>query len=182
MNPSMIFRLLPWLLIVLAVVVALVATSKPSPAPAGIHTAAESAAPVAKVEKQLVECAAPVSLYKPEAKKKLKLPAPIVSAPSKHVAAATTTQNDTRQHTITTILDTDTGEFATLDRIEPLPWLAPGKRGAAGIAYGLGNDGPQTKVYAYHDLVQLKALHAGARIEADQRREWWAGVYAEYRW
>ncbi|MDT3707441.1 MAG: hypothetical protein ROZ09_11485 [Thiobacillus sp.] len=180
-------ELIAWLITAVALAVALLAAlyvigSKTPPAAPGVHTLATPAAPVANVEKQLVECAAPVALYKPAAKKKLKLPAPIVAAPSQHVAAATTTPDDTRQHTITTILDTDTGAFTTLDRVEPLPWLAPGKRGAAGIAYGLGDDGPQAKAYAYHDLLQIKALHAGARAEADPHGEWWAGGYIEYRW
>lgn len=31
-------------------------------------------------------------------------------------------------------------------------------------------------------LSHIEVLHAGARAEVDQRGEWWAGGYVEYRW
>lgn len=83
---------------------------------------------------------------------------------------------------VSAVLDTVTGESEVHARPEPLPWIGPGRRGAAGIAYGLQDGEPTGKLYAQHDLLQVKAFHAGARAELDQHGGWWGGGYVEYRW
>lgn len=122
-----------------------------------------------------------VYVYPESVKPKLSLPEEIKRDPEKKVIATATLQGEERQYTLSGVLDTQTGHTELFARPDPLPWLAPGRRGAIGVAYGLQNGEPTAKGYIYHDLLQVKALHAGARAEIDQRGEWWAGGYVEYR-
>ena len=152
------------------------------PAPVGVAIEAAPAKSVAKVgfEPQIVTV--PLRFYKPEAKKRLNLPASVQASADKKVIAATTTPNDERRHTVTTVIDTATGEATTFDTVEPLPWIAPGGRGAVGIAYGYSENGPTAKIYAYRDLLQVKKLRLGVRADLDQYGDRFGGAYLEYRY
>lgn len=121
-------------------------------------------------------------VYPAKTKDALDLPAPVAADPAKAVMATGKLDAQERPYTLSAVIDTKTGQSEVYARPDPLPWLGSGRRGAAGIAYGLGDDGPTAKAYAYHDLLQVKALHAGARAEVDQHGEYWAGGYVEYRW
>lgn len=153
-------------LLALAVAVLLMERCVPQPAPVGAHLEAPPAPQVAKVERVAVPVA-PVQALAPAAKRKLKLPAPVQADPGKHVVAATRTPADERAHTVTTVLDAATGEVATYQRAEPLPWLAPQSRTEVGAAYGLRGMDPALRVEARHELLQIKRLHLGATASAD---------------
>lgn len=109
------------------------------------------------------------------------LPAPVVQDAAKKVVATGKLDAEERPYTMTAVLDVETGDSQVYARPDPLPWIGRGRQGAVGVAYGLANGEPTGKLYGYHDLLRVKALHAGARAEVDQRGEWWAGGYVEYR-
>ncbi|MEN6540841.1 MAG: hypothetical protein ABFC67_14635 [Mizugakiibacter sp.] len=122
-----------------------------------------------------------VYVYRDRVKRKLDLPAPVMADPNKQVITTGKLDAEERPYTMTAVLDTQTGESQIYARPDPLPWLAPGKRGAVGIAYGVSDKGPDARLYGYRDLLQVKALHAGARGDLDQHGRWFAGGYVEWR-
>lgn len=135
-------------------------------APVGVHVEAEPAREVARVPRVTVPVKA-VQAYAPAAKKKLKLPPRIQQDERKHVVAASRTPADERPHTVTTVLDSGTGEVTTYDRAEPLPWMAVNTKSEAGAFYGYRNGEPALRVEARQELLQVKALHVGAIASAD---------------
>jgi hypothetical protein len=122
-----------------------------------------------------------VYVYRDALKKKLDLPAPVVADEAKKVIATGKLAAEERPYTLSAVIDTATGESEVYARPDPLPWIGPGKRGAVGIAYGLHNGQPGGKVYAYRDLLQVKALHLGARADLYQSGDNFVGGYVEYR-
>lgn len=171
------------ILAAIAVLLALIAwTFWPRTEPAvGQSVVLPPATEVRTVEK-IVERVKYVKVYPAKVKAKLDLPAPVVADAEKKVTATGKLKAEGRDYTLAAVLDVATGESEVYARPDPLPWLGPGRRGAIGIAYGLANGEPTGKLYAQHDLLQVKALHAGARAEVDQRGEYWVGATLEYRW
>lgn len=157
----------------------------PKPAPVGAHVEATPAKEVRRIGKESIETA-PVQVYKPAAKEKLELPAVVKSSPTAHVVAATTTPNDERQHTVTTVLDSSTGEFTTFTRAEPLPWVAVSTKSEVGAYLGLKNGEPALRVEGRQELLQIKAVRIGARASADLTQsghvDTFIGVGAHVRW
>lgn len=166
-----------------AVLLALAAwTFWPRPVPeVGQAVALPPAKEVRTVEK-IVERPKVVYVYPDKVKQDIGLPSDHIGDATKKVIATGKLDAEDRPYTLSAVLDIETGDSRVYARPDPLPWLGPGRRGAIGIAYGLANGEPTGKLYAQHDLLQVKALHAGARAEIDQRGDWWAGGYVEMRW
>lgn len=157
----------------------------PEPAPTGAHIAAQPAPEIAREETVPQQVDVPVQVHKPAAKKKLKLPAEIQQAPTKHVVASTLTANDERQHTVTTVLDTGTGQFTTFDRVEPRPWIAPRASTEVGVFYGLSGGERAVLVNARREFLQIKALRVGVTADAvlsGGTADAFVGVGAWARW
>lgn len=158
---------------------------KPEPAPTNVHLPAKPAPQVTRETTVPVVVAKPIKVYRPEVKRKLKLPAPVQADPEQHVVASSRTVPDERPHTITTTLDTRTGEFTTLDRAEPLQWIAVSTKTEIGAFYGVKNGEPAFRVQAQQELLRVKALHVGAVASADVVRgdvETYVGVGVWARW
>lgn len=177
------------MLIVLGVVIA-IGTGvyfyfKPEPAPTNVHVEAQDAPQVVRETTVPVVVNKPVQAYRPEVKRKLKLPDAVQANPAQHVVASSRTAPDERQHTITTVLDTGTGEFTTVDRAEPLPWIAVSTKTEVGAFYGVKNGEPAFRVQAQQELLRVKALHIGAVASADMVRgdvDTYVGVGVWARW
>lgn len=151
-------------------------------APPGIHMPATPSPELRREETIPVQATAPVQVYKPATKKKLKLPKAVVEDATQHVIASTRTANDERQHTITTTLNTSTGAFTSYDRVEPLPWLAVNTKSQVGIYYGLKRGEQITRLEGRQELLQIKAVHIGATATLDSDGETFVGVGAWARW
>lgn len=151
---------------------------KPAPAPPGVHMPATPAPEVAKETTIPVHVAAPVQVYKPVVKKKLNLPAHVQADTEQHVVASSKTANDERQHTITTTLDTTTGQFTSYDRAEPLPWIAVNTKTQVGLFYGLKDGEPVARLQAQQEFLQVKALHFGAVGSVDSDGSYFVGAGA----
>lgn len=157
---------------------------KPQQVPTGMHVIATPAPEVAKVATEFIDFA-PIKVFKPEAKKRLNLPAQVQADTRAHVVASTKTANDERQHTVTTLIDDKTGEATTYDRVDPLPWLAVNTKSQVGAFYGLKNGEAAFRIQAQQELLQIKALHLGVTASADVTRggvDTFLGVGAWARW
>ena len=122
-----------------------------------------------------------VEAYPHKVKRKAKLPAAVVEDDKQHLIAAGKLETEERPYNIYALVDETTGESHVYSQAEPLPWLALGRRGAVGIAYGLSNGELEGKLYAYQDLLKVKALAAGVRAEIDSSANHFVGGYVEYR-
>lgn len=170
------------ILAAIAVLLALAAwTFWPRPVPeVGQAVALPPAKEVRTVEK-IIERPKIVYVYPQKTKQALNLPPDVVADPAKKVITTGKLDAEEREYSLTAVLDTETGDSHVYARPEPLPWIGPGKRGAVGMAYGMKNGEPVGMLYAEHDLLRVKALHAGARGQVDTTGEWFAGGYVEYR-
>lgn len=152
-----------------------------SPSPQAPATVAKPAPQVAKVPTETVKTA-PVKTFTAPAKKRLGLPASVQADSHKHVAAAARVEPDIRPHTISTVLDSETGEFVTYDRAEPLPWLQAAKRGEVGVGYGWKGGRPVTRLYVNQGLLDIKAMRLGVLGALDSDGEASLMVALAYRW
>lgn len=158
---------------------------RPVSIPAGITVPAIPAAEVKDEPKVDVVVKSPIKAYKPGVKGSLKLPDSVVSDEAKHVVASSRTAADERPHTITTVVDSATGEVTTHDRTDPLPWVAVNTKSEIGVFYGLKNGEQALRIEGRQELLQIKALHAGVIGTVDATRQGvdgfiGAGVWA--RW
>lgn len=123
-----------------------------------------------------------IYVYPDKSKNGLGLPKSLSDDPSKKLIATGKLEAEEREYTLSGVFDTQTGHTEIHARPDPLPWLSYGKRGAVGVAYGLRDDGQMiTRVYASHDLLQVKALRAGVGGTMDMDGKYFAGGYIEYR-
>jgi hypothetical protein len=139
---------------------------KPQPMPPGVHVEAPVSHIIEDIGQTTVQTK-PVLVYKPAAKEELQLPATVQADVDKHIVAATTTPNDERQHTVTTVLDSGTGKFTTYDRVEPLPWIAVTTKSEIGAYLGLKNGQPAVRLAGHQEFLQVKSVHFGAVGTAD---------------
>ena len=157
---------------------------KPQPMPPDVHVEAPPSKFVKGMDKQPVAVER-IVVYKPEAKEKLKLPETIEADDAKHVVAAVTTPNDERQHTITTVVDSQTGEFTTYDRVEPLPWIGVTTKSEVGAYLGLKNGQPAVRVAGRQEVLQIKSVRIGAVGSVDITQsgvDSFVGIGAWARW
>lgn len=188
-NGERIFMpaLRPWVVmgVVIAFAVGLYFAFKPEPAPTNEHLIAKDAPQVSRETTVPVAVAAPLKVYRPEVKRKLKLPDTVQANPQQHVLASSRTAADERPHTVTTVIDAATGEATTFDRAEPLPWLGVSTKTEIGAFYGVKNGVPAFRVQAQQELLRVKALHLGAVASADMQRgdvDTYVGVGVWARW
>lgn len=118
----------------------------------------------------------------------LKLPADVQANPNAAVIAAATIRPDPRPQTVTTVLDTATGDARTYVKVDPYPWLAIEARGAATLAAGYrfdrGSALPKqiVRLGVGYDVVRVKALTLGAVATLDSDGQTFVGAGVTYRW
>jgi len=151
---------------------------------------ATPSAAVKKSAKVPVVVPVPISVYEggEGLKDGLKLPREIVESDHDQVLSSITTPESDHRHTVTTILNTETGGSRTFIKEEPLPWVAFDKRGQVGIYAGIKNGTPTTRLEVQQGLLQMKSVHIGAIASVDQpmqgplQTDYYVGVGAWYRW
>lgn len=128
---------------------------------------------------------APVRAYS-GAKAKLKLPPEVVANPDQEVVAASRVKPDPRSQTVTTVIDTKTGEATSYVKVDPYPTFAIEARGTAQLAFGykFRDALPKAVVRATvsYDVVRVKAMTVGVTGSVDSDGEGFAGVSVTYRW
>ena len=159
--------------------------NKPPVIPAGVTV---EATPAQEIRRELptVTIKPPmVNVYSPGIKGKLKLPTAITNDDNQHVLASSKTANDERPHTVSTVINSATGEVQTFDRTDPLPWLAVNTKSELGIYYGLKHGEQALRIEGRQELLQIKAVHMGAIASADMTRngtEGFVGIGLWSRW
>jgi len=91
-------------------------------------------------------------------KDKLGLPADVTQNDAKHVVASTTVNCDQQQYTITTVIDTETGESQTYDQKLPRPWLAKNDQSKVGVYAVFKNGTPTLSLQGRRGLFSVKSL------------------------
>lgn len=124
---------------------------------------------------------AKVQAYQPKVKNKLGLPQAVQADAKAHVLSASKVRGDDHPHTITTVLNEQTGEVTTYDRRDPLPWFALGGQKAVAIGHGFKSGKEVSWVSARADLVQVKALRLQVVGMAFSDTQWVAGGQIEWR-
>lgn len=173
-----------WLAVVLVAGLAAIAFwwwPAPAPAPVNQHVIATPAPEVRTIERVVVQPKL-VYVYPDRAKQALDLPDAVQNDTQARVVAATRVTADEHPHTVTTLLDAETGKFTTLDRREPLPWMAAGSGGALGIGYGFKNGDPATRIDARQNLLRIKGARVDLAGTADQDGDWFAGLNFSLTW
>lgn len=147
-------------------------------------------AKVAKAVKLIPKVSIPIKhikVYAPKAKAQLKLPDNVLDDPIKQVLEASTVERSEHQQTVTTVLNTDTGETETITRQEPLPWVQLDDRGSIGMYSGIKNGQPTVRLEAHEDVFDIKSVRCGAVASVDQpittgSTEYFAGIGCAYHW
>ncbi len=129
---------------------------------------------------------APVRAYRGDAPARLKLPPEVLANPAQQVIAAAQVRATDRPQTVTTVLNTETGDAQSFVRQDPYPWLAIETRGEARLAYGYkystnGQIARVARLGVSYDAVRIKALTAGVVATVDSDGSAFAGVSIAYR-
>lgn len=171
---------IPWL--VLTLLLAVVWTFWPSPAPeVGVSAPLPPATEVRTVEK-VVERVKYVKVYPSETKQNLDLPKDVVADPVKKVTATGKLSADERPYTMTAVLDTSSGESEVYARPDPLPWVAVSTKSQVGLFYGYKGHEPVLRLHGVQEVLQVKALRAGATAALDSDGETFVGLGVWARW
>ncbi len=129
-----------------------------------------------------------VRTLKPAAKAKLKLPEPVIQNDDQQVTSAAVVAPSERKTTVTSVIDTKTGETTVFTKPEPYPWLAVESRGEARLDYGYkitrGEPVPRpvSRLSVTHNFIQVKALHVGVNAALDSDGSTFIGIGLSYRW
>lgn len=125
-----------------------------------------------------------------EVKVKLDLPAPVIAAPQEQVISTAKVPDSNRPHTVTTTLNTDTGESTSYVRADPYPWFKPESQGEASLSVGykyssrylVGSVQPVARLQLRQDFLQVKAIHFGVVASVDSDRDAYIGVGIRIPW
>jgi hypothetical protein len=127
-----------------------------------------------------------VQVYAAPAKKKLSLPKAVIDNDKQQVIASSKIKPSDNPHTVTTVLNTDTGASETYVRTDPLPWLAYTSSGGIGAYYGFKNGEQAIRIQARQDFIQVKAIRFSVIGSVDRmssgQTDSFIGVGGEYRW
>ena len=154
---------------------------KPDPQPVGEHNEAVVAKEIKKIDREVKEVKA-LKVYKPVAKAKLKLPKAILEDDNQQVIASSKVSGDERPHTITTVVNTATGESGTLDRIDPYPFMQVKTTSEIGAFYGLKQGKQVIRLEGKQEFLQVKAVHLGITGSIDSDKATFVGLGAWVRW
>jgi hypothetical protein len=157
--------------------------------PVGSESTLATPAPaIRKAPTAKVAIKAPVTAYQGKTKAKLKLPDAVQKDDRQQVIAASQVKADPRPQTISTVVNTETGEVQQFVKTDPYPWFAIEARGMVGIAHGfkfkaaLPAAERVTRLQVAYDVVRVKALTVGIAGTVDTDRDAFVGVGVKYQW
>ena len=154
----------------------------PVSAPVGVPQMATQSPETAGVKKIDI---APKKLkvYAAQIKKKINLPKAEQDNAAIAVLDSSKIAGNYNPQTITTTLNTDTGETQTSVVVDPYPWFAAKNDKEARISYGLKNSGKFVgRMQFTDDFFQVKAISLGINTSIDTDGSYFLGVGASYRW
>ena len=146
-----------------------------------ISSPATAAPAIQNVQKVPVQVKT-VQVYPASVKKKTDLPKSEQDNPIIAVLDSSKIQPDLHPQTITTILNTQTGETSTTIVQNPYPLFTEERRKEIRFSYGIKSTGTVGRIQFTDDLYQVKAIHLGFIGVADTDGEFFIGASAAYRW
>lgn len=156
--------------------------------PVGTQSVVATVAPAASHEPTtLTTIKAPVKAYGGTTKARLKLPAAVQADSKEQVIAASQVKSDLRPQTVSTVVNTETGEVTSYVKTDPYPWLAIETRGEVKLAYGykytpsLHQTLPVGRLQVSYDVLRVKALTLGVTASADTDSTAFVGVAVSYK-
>lgn len=154
--------------------------------PSEVSVPAKDAPEVKRAPTATVQPKKGVKVFAGDTKAKLKLPPDALSNPAEHVISATRVPGSDRPQTITTTVNTDTGESRSFVKTDPYPWFAWEPRGGVRLSLGAKiRDGRVEQVVRMgvnYDALRIKALTAGVTGTVDSDGDAFVGVGVAYRW
>lgn len=156
--------------------------------PVGSASVVATIAPAVRSEPVVpVTIKAPVKAYEGKTKARLKLPAAVQADEHEQVIAASQVKSDLRPQTVSTTIDTETGEVKSYVKTDPYPWFAVETRGEVKLAYGykytpsLHQTLPVGRLQVNYDVVRVKMFTFGVTASADTDSTAFVGVAASYK-
>lgn len=154
-------------------------------APVGISVESPEAKEIKKAPSKVIT--SPVRIRTGDTKAKLKLPKDVQENKNEQVVTATQVRASDRRQTVTTTIDTSTGETKTFTRQDEYPLFAVEPRGEIRLAYGyrtagIGTPQPITRLSGSYDVLRVKAFTIGATASLDSDGRSFLGVGVAYRW
>lgn len=154
--------------------------------PSEVSTPAVAVPEVKRAPTARVAVKQPVKVYAGDTKARLRLPADVLANPAEHVTAATRVQASERPQTVTTTINTETGESRSFAKTDPYPWFAVETRGEVRLAVGYkhepnGQLQQVTRLAVGYDVVRIRALTAGVVGSIDSDGSQFIGVGVAYR-
>ena len=148
---------------------------------------AEPAVEIKRAPTKRVPVKTPVTVFTGDTKKKLQLPDEVQKNEAQQVVAATQVKRTERPQTVTTVLNTETGETQQFVRQDPFPWFAIDTRGEARLSVGYrvdarGQAQQILRLGVTYDAIRVKAVTAGVSGSLDSDGQSFLGVGIAYRW
>jgi len=147
--------------------------------------APQDATPAPAVAKTPTEPIHPkvVQAYPAKVKQKVNLPSAMRNDPAIAVLNSSMVPPTLDGQTVTTTLNTETGQVNTMISANPSPWLAGESTGSIRLDYGMKNGGRKVgRLSATENLFQIKSVHLGAAGALYSDGTYFIGVGGEYRW
>jgi hypothetical protein len=165
---------------ILAVAILLWMNMRHPSIPVGVTVSATKAPEIAKSAKIEIT-PAKVQVYPQKVKLAMALPETVKADKAIAVLDSSKLPMNLHPQTITTTLNTTTGETATVVTVDPYPWLAAENRREFRVDYGIRYDGRAVARMSFtDDLIQIKAIHLGAKADLDSDGRFFIGVGAAY--
>jgi hypothetical protein len=123
-----------------------------------------------------------VHVYPKTVKPKLNLPSSVIADDNSKVTASSKLKTPTRDYTITSVIDTDSGKSTIYARPDPLPLFGTVYDGEASISYGIKNGNQVARLSANQNLLRIKAVGFGVSGSLDSDGSYFTGVSASYKW
>lgn len=172
----------PWLITVIACIVAVFSVMKTPEQAAQMQPQTAQKAPEVQGEAKVDAKPPKVAVYKESAKKKTKLPDRLKEDAAIAVLDSSRIEGSDRPTTVTTVINTDTGEVETVQSKEPLPWLTVKSRNELKLTAGINQSGVYSGGLLFsHEFGSIKALNFGMDAAIYTGGAGHAGVSVSYR-
>lgn len=149
-------------------------------------TAVQAEPSAVLVQEETVTTTAPVKHYKPHVKKALNLPKEVQASDAHIVLTATDLPKSKHARTVSSVLNTDTGEVKQYVEEKPLPWVERSSSGSVAMYAGIKGIEPAIRAELKQDIYSVKGVNVGAIVSVDQtasgRTDTFVGIGARYEW
>jgi hypothetical protein len=153
----------------------------PHAKPVGVSVALPSAKEVVGVA-TVKETVKVVYVYPKSVKPKLNLPESVVKDDLAKVTATAKLKTADRDYTLTSVINSETGNSLIYARLDPLPILALSHVGEASISYGIKGSDTVGRLSVSQNILQVKSIRFGVTATLDTDGDYFAGLSANYRW